>query len=774
MSNSIANTVTTNILPVQALYDPTTLAFQTFIGPAGLPFTSAAGGVSSVDVSGGTTGLTTSGGPIVSSGTITLAGTLSVSNGGTGATSSADAVTNILPSQTGNSGKYLTTNGTTTSWATAGAGLTVTDDTTTNATRFLTFTSASSGTITSENVASTKLTFNPSSGTLSTTTFSGALSGNATTATTATTATNLAGGTAGALAYQGSAGSTTFLTAGSNGQYLTLTAGVPTWTSLTPVSSFSAGTTGLTPSTATTGAVTLAGTLNTANGGTGNTTGTAVNVSTSVTFNNSGTGVASGTAFDGSVARTVSYNTLGASPLAGSTSLVTLGTVTAGTWNATAISAVYGGTGLTSYTTGDTVYASATNTLSKLAVGSSGQVLTVVSGVPAWSTPASGASITDDTTTATARYINFTSATTGTLSTLYTSSTKLQYLPSTGILTSTGFTGSIGSVTRSTGDFTTLSGNTVTSTTPVLSFNATNTIASFGSTTSGSYNQLVIQNKSTSAGASANYVISNDLGTDSTYYGEFGMNSSTFSASTPSDFFSINNGIYFSGHDGDISVGSGNGYKHYFVWGTTGQSAHVINASGALGLSTNLGTTPALSGTTGYGSSGQVLTSAGSSAPPTWTTPVSVSNANTFTATQTFSGSSSTFALSILDANETVNVVASAPSATTNFYVQSGGVQYYTSNAANNWTLNIAFSSGTSLNTALSTGQSVTFTLVTTQGSTAYYNNAVTIDGTSVTPKWIGGAPTAGNASGLDVYRFAVVKTASATYTVLASLTQYK
>ena len=161
----------------------------------------------------------------------------------------------------------------------------------------------------------------------------------------------------------------------------------------------------------------------------------------------------------------------------------------------------------------------------------------------------------------------------------------------------------------------------------------------------------------------------------------------------------------------------------------------------------------------------------------TWATiaaGVSLSAANTWTATQTFNGSSSTFATTLLDANETVNVVASAPSATTNFYIQSGGVQYYTSNAANNWTLNIAFSSGTSLNTALSTGQSVTFTLVTTQGSTAYYNSAVTIDGTSVTPKWIGGAPTAGNASGLDVYRFAVVKTASATYTVLASLTQYK
>ena len=187
--------------------------------------------------------------------------------------------------------------------------------------------------------------------------------------------------------------------------------------------------------------------------------------------------------------------------------------------------------------------------------------------------------------------------------------------------------------------------------------------------------------------------------------------------------------------------------------------------------------TPAQGGTglTAVGTSGNVLTSNGSA----WTSTapaagVSLSAAQTFTATQTFNGSSSTFGVVLLDAAETVNVVASAPSSTTNFYVQSGSVQYYTTSAANNWTLNIAFSSGTSMNTALAIGQSVTFTLVTTQGSTAYYNSAVTIDGTSVTPKWIGGAPTAGNASGLDVYRYAVIKTASATYTVLASLTQYK
>jgi len=162
--------------------------------------------------------------------------------------------------------------------------------------------------------------------------------------------------------------------------------------------------------------------------------------------------------------------------------------------------------------------------------------------------------------------------------------------------------------------------NSTTSTTPTLSFNGSNTSFASGSTIANNYLQAILQNKSGTSGASTNYVLSNDLGTDSSYYGEFGMNSSVFSASTPTDFYSINNGIYFSGHDGDISVGSGNGYKLYFPWGSTGASAHVINASGAIGLSTNLGTTPALSGTTGYGTTGQVLTSQGSSAAPIWAT----------------------------------------------------------------------------------------------------------------------------------------------------------
>lgn len=162
--------------------------------------------------------------------------------------------------------------------------------------------------------------------------------------------------------------------------------------------------------------------------------------------------------------------------------------------------------------------------------------------------------------------------------------------------------------------------NSTTSTTPNLTFNASNSGFTSGASVSGSYLQTVIQNKSGTAGASTNYVLSNDLGTDSSYYGEFGMNSSVYTgAGVPSDFYSINNGIYFSGHDGDITVGSGNGKNLYFAWGSSGQYAHVINSSGAIGLNTNLSAGTG-SGTTNYGTTGQVITSQGSSATPTWTT----------------------------------------------------------------------------------------------------------------------------------------------------------
>lgn len=149
--------------------------------------------------------------------------------------------------------------------------------------------------------------------------------------------------------------------------------------------------------------------------------------------------------------------------------------------------------------------------------------------------------------------------------------------------------------------------------------------------------------------------------------------------------------------------------------------------------------------------------------------------AQTFTALQTFSGSTSVAATKMVNALETATVSATAATGTINYDVTTQSVLYYTSNASANWTVNFRGSSGTSLNTLMATGESITLAFLVTQGSTAYYNSAVQVDGSSVTPKYQGGtAWSAGNASGVDAYVYTIVKTGSAAFTVFASQTQFK
>ena len=136
--------------------------------------------------------------------------------------------------------------------------------------------------------------------------------------------------------------------------------------------------------------------------------------------------------------------------------------------------------------------------------------------------------------------------------------------------------------------------------------------------------------------------------------------------------------------------------------------------------------------------------------------------------------SGTTMQLKLSAAAETVTIAATAATGTVNFDVSTQSILYYTSNASANWTLNIRGSSSTTLNSIMATGQSVTVTHLVTQGGTAYYNSAVTVDGTSVTPKWSGGtAPSAGNTNGVDVYTYTLIKTGSGSFTVFASQTRY-
>ena len=123
---------------------------------------------------------------------------------------------------------------------------------------------------------------------------------------------------------------------------------------------------------------------------------------------------------------------------------------------------------------------------------------------------------------------------------------------------------------------------------------------------------------------------------------------------------------------------------------------------------------------------------------------------------------------------ERLTVSATAATGTVNYDVLTQGVLFYTTNASGNWTLNVRGDGSNTLNSVLTTGDSITIVFLATQGATAYYSNAFTIDGTSVTPKYITGtAFSAGNASSIDSYVYTIIKTGSATYTVLASQTKF-
>lgn len=123
---------------------------------------------------------------------------------------------------------------------------------------------------------------------------------------------------------------------------------------------------------------------------------------------------------------------------------------------------------------------------------------------------------------------------------------------------------------------------------------------------------------------------------------------------------------------------------------------------------------------------------------------------------------------------EKFNVVASAATGTINIDMETAGIWYYTSNATANHTLNFRYNSSTSLNSSLATGDAITFVWMNTNGVTPYYPSAITVDGSSVTPKFQNGtAFSAGNASSIDIYTYTVLKTGSAAFTVFAGQTKF-
>ena len=112
----------------------------------------------------------------------------------------------------------------------------------------------------------------------------------------------------------------------------------------------------------------------------------------------------------------------------------------------------------------------------------------------------------------------FANQTSGNLSTEYTSSTKLQYNPSTGLFTTTALALSVSALTSSNTSNLSIGGT--------LNFSDTGIISNQVGTTN-SYLQAVLQNKSNGSAASAEYIVYNDSGSASTNFATFGINSST-------------------------------------------------------------------------------------------------------------------------------------------------------------------------------------------------------------------------------------------------------
>lgn len=151
--------------------------------------------------------------------------------------------------------------------------------------------------------------------------------------------------------------------------------------------------------------------------------------------------------------------------------------------------------------------------------------------------------------------------------------------------------------------------------------------------------------------------------------------------------------------------------------------------------------------------------------------------ATNFTAKQSFTGTTTNVAMVVTNAAEVETISATAATGTIAYYLSTQSILYFTSSAAANWTINLTFASTpVTLDTVMSVGQSMTCTHKVTQGVTPKFNNVVQVDGTTsgVTTIWTGGAPSAGSASGVDVYSYNIVKTGSAAFTVFASVTQYK
>lgn len=119
-------------------------------------------------------------------------------------------------------------------------------------------------------------------------------------------------------------------------------------------------------------------------------------------------------------------------------------------------------------------------------------------------------------------------------------------------------------------------------------------------------------------------------------------------------------------------------------------------------------------------------------------------------------------------------IIGSAIDTSVNIDIKDGSAFLFTLNPLSNWEFNIRGDSSTTLSSMLSEGQSITIAIAVPQTGTAYYSNSFRIDSQPITPKWLGQAPSSGNASATDIYTYAIIKVDNTpTYSVFASQSKY-
>ena len=227
-------------------------------------------------------------------------------------------------------------------------------------------------------------------------------------ASTATTATNLAGGIASQIPYQTAAGTTAFVANGTTGQFLTSNGtSAPSWSTVSTAITITDDTSSATPYYPLFARVTSG------------TTNTEYTSSTKLNYTPS-TGLLAATSFSG----------------AGTGLTGTATSLSIGGNAATATSAISAttSTNLAGGANGSVPYQTGSGATTFLVASTNGYVMTLAGGVPTWAASNSGITITDNTSSSSTYYPTLTTATSGTITSETTSSTKLSFIPSTGTL----------------------------------------------------------------------------------------------------------------------------------------------------------------------------------------------------------------------------------------------------------------------------------------------------------------------------------------------------